>query len=247
MRGLMGVVLSATLISVGAQAGTRVVEQKDLFRMQWVTDPQIRKDGAQIAYGRMANDIMTDRQSQSLWLIDTATGAQTPLASGPGFYSSPRWSPDGSRIAYLSAGADGRTQIMIHWLRGGESASITSLVEAPSDITWSPDGKQIAFVMLQPEAAPAIGKQLAKPPGAQWGAKPRVIDTMSFRADGQGFDKPGFRHIYVMSVDGGTPRQLTSGPFSDAGPLAWSPDGKSIFFAGNRNKDWRNPGSGIFT
>ena len=83
-RVLMSVVLSATLISVGAQAATRVLEQKDLFRMQWVTDPQIRKDGAQIAYGRMANDIMTDRQSQSLWLIDTATGAQTPLASGPG-------------------------------------------------------------------------------------------------------------------------------------------------------------------
>jgi dipeptidyl aminopeptidase/acylaminoacyl peptidase len=239
MRGLMSVVLSATLISVGAQAGTRMLEQKDLFRMQWVTDPQIRKDGAQIAYGRMANDIMTDRQSQSLWLIDTATGAQTPLASGPGFNSSPRWSPDGSRIAYLSTGADGRTQIMIHWLRGGESAVITNLVEAPSDITWSPDGKQIAFVMLQPEAAPTIGKLPVKPPGAQWGGEPVVIDSMNFRADGQGLEKPGFRHIYVMSVDGGTPRQLTSGPFSDGGPLAWSPNGKSIYFAGNRNADWK--------
>src|ERR1700678_2835883 len=163
MRGLMSVVLSATLISVGAQAGTRVLEQKDLFRMQWVTDPQIRKDGAQIAYGRMANDIMTDRQSQSLWLIDTASGAQTPLASGPGSHSSPRWSPDGSRIAYLSTGADGRTQIVIHWMRG-ETASITNLTEAPSDITWSPDGKQIAFVMHAPVAGPTIGKQLVKPP-----------------------------------------------------------------------------------
>jgi dipeptidyl aminopeptidase/acylaminoacyl peptidase len=63
---------------------------------------------------------------------------------------------------------------------------------------------------------------------------------MNFRADGQGLDKPGFRHIYLMSVDGGgAPRQLTSGPFSDAGPLAFSPDGKSIFFAGNRTEDWK--------
>ena len=204
--------------------------------------PQIRRfarTGALIAYARTANDIMTDRLGAlAHWLIDAATGAQTPLATGPGSHTSPRWSPDGSRIAYLSTGTDGRTQIEIHWMRG-ETASITNLVEAPSDITWSPDGKQIAFVMLAPEAAPTIGKPLKKPPGAKWGDEPLVIDSMNFRADGQGLDKPGFRHIYVMTVDGGAPRQLTSGPFSDAGPLAWSPDGKSIFFAGNRNADWK--------
>jgi dipeptidyl aminopeptidase/acylaminoacyl peptidase len=226
------------LISVCASAATRVLEPNDLFHMQWATDPQIRSDGALIAYGRMTNDIMTDEQSQSLWLIDTATGAQTPLANGPGFHSSPRWSPDGTRIAYLSTAADGRTQIVIHWMHG-ESASITNLVEAPSDITWSPDGKQIAFVMLQPEAAPTIGRQLSKPQGAQWGDAPRVIDTVNFRTDGEGWNKPGFRHIYVMSADGGgAPRQLTSGAFNDAGPLAWSPDGKWIFFAGNHDADW---------
>lgn len=239
MRRLMSIAVFATLISAGAQAATRVLEPKDLFHMQWAADPQIRKDGALIAYARTVNNIMTDGLTQSLWLIDTATGAQTPLATGPGSQSSPRWSPDGSRIAYLSTGADGRTQIVIHWMRG-DTASITNLTEAPSDITWSPDGKQIAFVMHAPEAGPTIGKQLVKPPGAHWGGQPVVIDSMNFRADGQGLEKPGFKHLYVLSVDGGgAPRQLTSGPFSDAGPLAWSPDGKSIFFAGNRNEDWK--------
>ena len=225
-------------MSMSARAATRVLEPQDIFRMQWVTDPQIRKDGAQIAYARTANDIMTDRQSQTLWLVDTASGAQTPLASGRGVYSSPRWSPDGSRIAYLSTGTDGRTQIFIHWLRG-ETARLTNLVQAPSDLAWSPDGKQLAFVMFAPEAGPSIGKPLLPPPGAKWGDGPVVIDAMNFRADGQGLGPHGFSHIYLMSVDGGgDPRQLTSGPFSDAGPLAWSPDGKSIFFAGNRNQDW---------
>jgi Tol biopolymer transport system component len=117
MRHLLSVALSAMLISAGAHAAPRVLEPKDLFRMEWAADPQIRSDGTQIAYARTRNDIMTDRLLQSLWLIDVASGAQTPLATGPGTQSSPRWSPDGSRIAYLSTGADGRTQIAIHWMR----------------------------------------------------------------------------------------------------------------------------------
>jgi dipeptidyl aminopeptidase/acylaminoacyl peptidase len=238
MRRLMSVIFSAVLISAAAQAAPRVLEPRDLFSMQWAADPQIRPDGTQIAYARTRNDIMTDRLMQSLWLIDAATGAQTPLATGPGSQSSPHWSPDGSRIAYLS-NADGRTQIAIHWMRG-ETASITNLVEAPSDITWSPDGKQIAFVMLAPETGPTIGKPVPKPPGAHWADGPVVIDSLNFRADGQGLEKPGFRHIYVMSADGsGTPRAVTSGHFSDAGPLAWSLDGSSIFFAGNRTEEWK--------
>ncbi len=239
MCRLISVAFSALLISATAQAAPRVLEPKDLFNMQWATDPQVRSDGAQIVYARTRNDIMTDRLMESLWLIDVATGAQTPLATGPGSQSSPRWSPDGSRIAYLSTGADGRTQIAIHWMRG-ETANITNLVEAPSDITWSPDGKQIAFVMLAPEAGPTIGKPLPKPPGAHWADGPIVIDSLNFRADGQGLEKPGFRHIYVMSAEGGgAPRPLTSGHFSDAGPLAWSADGKSILFAGNRSEEWK--------
>jgi dipeptidyl aminopeptidase/acylaminoacyl peptidase len=237
MRRLISIVLTG-LISAVAQAAPHVLEPQDLFRMQWATDPQIRSDGTQIVYAREANDIMTDRLVQSLWLIDTATGAQTPLATGTGSHSSPRWSPDGSRIAYLSTGAHGRTQIAIRWMRG-ETANITNLTEAPSDITWSPDGKQIAFVMLTPVPGPTIGKPLTKPPGADWGGDPVVVDSMNFRADGQGMDKPGFRHIFVISVDGGAPRQLTWGPFSDAGPLAWSSDSKSIFFAGNHSEEWK--------
>src|ERR1700733_13523718 len=128
MRNLLSVALAVLVSAVSAHAEARVLEQKDLFQMQWANDPQIRKDGAQIAYARTANDIMKDEQSQSLWLIDTATGTQTPLAGGPGHFSSPRWSPDGTRIAYLSRGADGQTQIIVHWMRG-ETATLTHLVE----------------------------------------------------------------------------------------------------------------------
>jgi dipeptidyl aminopeptidase/acylaminoacyl peptidase len=238
MRSLMTLALFG-FISAVSHAAPHVLQPEDLYRMQWATDPQIRKDGTQIVYAREVNDIMSDRLVKSLWLIDTVTGAQTPLATGPGSHSSPRWSPDGSRIAFLTTGTDGRTQIAIRWARG-ETASITNLTETPSELTWSPDGKQIAFVMLTPVPGPTIGKPMIKPPGANWGADPVVINSMNFRADGQGMEKPGFRHLFLISADGGgAPRQLTFGPFSDAGPLAWSADGKSLFFAGNHSEEWK--------
>src|SRR3984957_5533096 len=115
MRCFPSLVLAVLLSAVSVQVAARVLEQKDLFQMQWANDPQIRKDGTQIAYARTGNDIMTDEQSQSLWLIDTATGAQMPLAGGPGHYASPRWSPDGTKIAYLSTGHGGHTQSAIPW------------------------------------------------------------------------------------------------------------------------------------
>ena len=240
MRCLPSVAVSAMLVCAGAQAATRVLESQDLFKMQWANDPQISKDGTQIVYVRTANNIMTDGQTESLWLIDTTTGVQTPLSREPGHDSSPRWSPDGSKIAYLSSGADGQTQIVVHWMRGGANASLTRLVEKPSDITWSADGKEIAFIMLEPTPGPKIGRPLEKPPGAKWGEGPVVVDALNFRADGQGLDPHGFRHVYVISLEGGgIPRQLTSGEFSDAGPLAWSTDGHWIYFASNHGKEWR--------
>ena len=237
MRRLMCAVL-LPMATLTAFAAPRILEGRDLYKLNWANDVSISRDGSQIAYARNFSDIMTDQVLQSLWLIDTATGAQRPMTTAPGHYSSPRWSPDGSRIAYLAADATGHTQIFVHGLRG-DTAVLTHLTESPNDITGSPDGKQIAFIMLDPTPGPLIGKALENPAGASWGEGPVVIDRLNFRADGHGLDRSGFRHIYVVSTDGGgTPRPLTSGPYSDAGPLAWSNDGRSLYFAGNRNADW---------
>ncbi|MEI8298845.1 MAG: S9 family peptidase [Pseudomonadota bacterium] len=239
MRGLKSLTLLALLTCFGAPAGARVLESADVFQMYWASDAQIRKDGNAIVYARQHNDIMTDEVTQSLWQVDTASGLQTPVTPGSGRYGSPRWSPDGSKIAYIATGADGKSQIVVHWLHG-ETATLTHLTEAPNEISWSPDGRQIAFIMLAPTPGPTIGKAPEKPAGAAWAAPAVVINELNFRADGFGLDRHGYRHIYVVAVDGGgAPRQMTFGPYSEAGPLAWSPDSRLIYFAGNQSEQWK--------
>jgi len=241
MSLLLAVVATTSFMPASAYASARLLEPKDLFQMHWASDPRISNSGGEIAYLQNSNDIMTDGVTQSLWVIDAATGTEMPVTHEAGRYASPRWSPDGSQLAYVSTGMDGRSQIVVHWMKSGATASLTNLTEEPTDITWSPDGKQIAFIMLQPTPPPTIGTPLAKPHGAHWGLGPIIVDRLNFHADGKGFDPSGYRHVYVIAVDGGgTPRQLTFGPFSEAGPLAWSPDGKSIYFADNRSADWQH-------
>jgi hypothetical protein len=92
----------------------------------------------------------------------------------------------------------------------------------------------------QPELT--LGRALTKPEGAHWADPLQVIERLNFRADEIGELRPGYSHVFVVSADGGTPRQLTFGPYSEAGPLSWSPDGDELLLSGNRTAAWAVPG-----
>src|ERR1700753_3466101 len=132
-------------IAVGAPAESpsHVFEGKDIFALQCVTNPQIRPDGHAIAYVRETYDIMTDKARRSIWLVDADTGSKAPLVTGSVSSYSPRWSPDGKRLAYVSS-EGGHAQLYVRWMQSGEAARITDLTEAPEDLQWSPDGHSIA-------------------------------------------------------------------------------------------------------
>ncbi len=205
------------------------------------SDPQVRPDGGAVAYVRGANDIMTDRTQRSIWLVDPTTGVQTPLVVDEANNLAPRWSPDGSRLAYVAAGPGG-AQLYVRWVASGRSARVASLEEAPNDIAWSPDGKTLAFTMLVRDDGATLGAPIRRPEGAKWAEPLKVIDRLTYRADGQGYLKPGYRHVFVVTADGGAPRQLTFGKFDDQGPIAFTRDGKSVLFATNRAANWeRDP------
>lgn len=211
----------------------------DLFDLSIAADPQISPDGRHIAYVRRANDIMSDRAVSSIWLIDTQTGEELPVAGGQGAAFSPRWSPDGKRLAYASTDG-GSPQLWVRWMTGGEAVRLTGLPTSPSSIAWSPDGRSIAYTMLVKDDGPKIGAAPAnKPEGAKWAEPLEVHDLLAYRADGEGYIEPGFEKIFVVPATGGAPRQLTFGPYHDGGPLSWSRDGRTIYFGANRKADWQ--------
>ncbi len=216
-----------------ADAPTRAFTGSDLFGLSIAADPQISPDGRTIVYVRRTADVMTDRMASSLWLIDVATGRQSPFAAQG---SSPRWSPDGTRVAYVAGDGD-RSQLFVRWIATGASARVTGFPGDPQALTWSPDGTRLAYVATVAGEATTLGKAPPRPEGAKWAEPLTVIDRVNYRNDGPGYVKPGRDHLFVVAADGGATRQLTFGAFDDGGPLSWAPDGREIVFAAIRGPD----------
>tara|TARA_R110000850_G_scaffold182360_1_gene307789 strand:- start:46170 stop:48212 length:2043 start_codon:yes stop_codon:yes gene_type:complete len=208
----------------------------DVFEMQYAAQPEISPDGSQIVYLRNQFDIKTDKKFTNLWLIDFEGTSEMPLTSGKQNYSNAKWSPDGKKIAYVSA-EEGSSQIFVRWMETGQTASITNLTKSPGNLNWSPDGNQIAFTMFVPSEEPKIGKFPAPPQGAEWAKPAKVIDKVNYRSDGNfGFVEAGFRHLFVVSANGGAARQITFGDFNHSA-FSWMPDGKTIIVSANREEN----------
>lgn len=225
---------------------------RDVFQLEWASDPRISPDGRRVVYLRNAMDIMTDTRRRSLWIADADgnPNSHRPLTTSAidsGDISSPRWSPDGARMAFV-AKVEGKSQLIVRWMDTGQSARISSLTESPGDLSWSPDGRALAFTMLVPSKPKPLAKMPARPRGAQWAGEPRVIDRVLYRRDGSGYVADGFVHVFVVPADGGSPRQLTRGDFHHGGQPSWSPDSRSLIISANRLPDWeyRPTGAELF-
>ncbi len=223
-------------IAAGLQAAQPNFSPQDVFALAYASDPQVSPDGSFVVYTHNFMDIMEDRRRSNLWRMDIDGENARPLTTGAVNDRGARIAPDNQRVAYLSS--DGRgVQIFVRWIDSGETLQLTRLDRAPRSLAWSPDGKWLAFALLVPSKPPVMGKLPEKPRGANWAEPPVVVERAVFRIDGAGVLPHGHTHVFVVSAQGGAPRQLTSGDYNQGGSIAWSSDSQSIYFTGNRHED----------
>src|SRR4051794_4681936 len=194
MKPAIFAALGAALISSASLAGPNLDEARrlhsiDVFQLEYADDVQISPDGSRIVYVRVSHDIMTDRTRRNLWMINADGTNNRPLRSEAKNFSQPRWSPDGSRLAYVST-AEGSPQLYVRWMDSGQTALLTDLVEGPASIGWSPGGGSVAFSQFAPAHKDPLAKAPPKPEGARGAPPVKIIDSVMYRADGAGYLEP---------------------------------------------------------
>lgn len=206
----------------------RALEVADLDALRHVWDPQISPDGQWVAYTVGAVDAAADARTSDLWATRWDGSETRQLTSKPESEHSPRWSPDGRRLAFLSARGDaaGAEQLWLLDWRGGATERVTQLANGVSDFDWAPDSRRLVLVSA---VAPAGDRDGATP-------RPVVIDRMLIKRDGYGYLGAARSRLHLLDLDEASVVQLTAGPHDEIMP-AFSPDGRRIAYVTKLGED----------
>jgi len=237
----LAVILAASALAPfdASSQELRKLSLETYLDMESVSNPQISPDGSQVIYTRGWVDKMNDRRESSIYIMNSDGSKHRFLVDGSGA----TWSPDGTRIAYTAEGEPGGSQIWVRWMDAeGMETQITRVEKGPGSIEWSPDGTKISFTMnVDGEPAWTVTPP-GRPKGANWTEGPKVVTRADYRQDRAGYVDTGWRHIFVVPAEGGTPRQLTDGDWNHSAGR-WTADGASLVFSSLRTPDaelsWR--------
>ena len=226
MRSTSLVILATLAVSVAGAQTRRPVRAGDLYRLKNVGGVEISPDGKWVAYTVTTTDSAKDRTDTDVWMTSWDGSQTIQVTSTPDGESSPKWSPDGRYLAFLSSRQGGKgSQLWLLDRQGGEAHRVTELKTGIREYEWSPDGRRIALAMSDP--APDADTTNRRP-------KPIVMDKLRFKSDAGGYLGDSARtHLYLYDVATRKSEPLTTGAYDESSP-AWSADGKLIAFESKR-------------
>jgi len=244
VKHLLVHVVLLSLLSTLSVAAQPTLQISDYLEFEQVADPQMSPDGTQIVYTRRWVDKQRDAWKSSLWIVNSDGSQNRFLIDG----SNARWSPDGSRLLFLAPDSDGKTQIYVRWMRTTDNtvSQVTRSALTPQSPVWSPNGDYLAYTAVVPDKSANKLDVPPQPEGASWTKPPRIVDRLHYRQDRLGQTEPGFSHLFVVTADSGSARQVTSGNWNvgarfdglfAGADLEWTPDSKYIIFDGWNSED----------
>ena len=151
-------------LHAGPVAAPKPVEALDLYRLEQPVEPQLSPDGRTVAVLRQTRDINTDRVNHEIWLVGVADGARRMLVGADRSPGGVRWSPDGSRLAFIGR-EGGKPQVLVVEIADGRVRAVTDSPQPPRSLSWSPDGRSIAYVALVEQQQHLLVKLLVLPVG----------------------------------------------------------------------------------